>query len=660
MSYCLNSHCQNPQNPAYSVTCESCGTNLLLKNRYRLLRPLSQSRSGRTFLAIDEDKPSQPRCVIQQFFPPTTEAQKASQTRKIRATAEVLDKLGKQSQFPELLAAFEAAGCWYWVQEYIEGRNLGEEVAEHGVFNEGQVWQLLGDILPVLQTLHSQRLVHRDLKPANLIRRSSPSPAGKQFALVDFGAATVAGSHPIAETVGSAEYAAPEQIKGHAQAGSDLYSLGVTCLYLLTQVSPFDLFEIKVDAWTWRHYLKVPVSHRLGAILDRLIQRDPAKRYQSAAEAIKALKQGPAPVERVLRTRKWMLPAWGGATIAVLSLLLSSKLPTPQTHYQAPAPLTIPDLHRSFPQADDLGTQWSKEGAPMRTLTLNGGPVWSVAVMPSGRAVVAGGTDGSIRLLHLRSGKLLKTLAGHSAPVWSVAISPNGKMIASGSGDNLIKLWNPYTGRLLRTLYGHNGGVFAVAFSPDGRVLASVSKDKTVKVWSLETGAELYTLTGHADEVQAVTFSADGETLATGSNDGSVKLWNWRTGELAQTLYGHSDAVWSVAISPDGKTLASGGWDNTIKLWDISRDRGQIQGRLTRTLVGHSDKVQSLSFSPDGQTLASGDLAGTIKLWQMGSGGLMGTLKGHSSWVEVAFSPKGKMLVSGSFDDTVKVWRLSP
>jgi WD40 repeat protein len=97
-------------------------------------------------------------------------------------------------------------------------------------------------------------------------------------------------------------------------------------------------------------------------------------------------------------------------------------------------------------------------------------------------------------------------------------------------------------------------------------------------------------------------------------------------------------------------------------LWDISPNNQfrQPNGSLRMTLIGHSDKVKSLAFSPDGDKLASADLSGTIKLWRMSSGEMAGTLKGHSTWVELAFNPQDKTLISGSFDDTIKVWRLSP
>ncbi len=157
--------------------------------------------------------------------------------------------------------------------------------------------------MPVLQFVHDNQLIHRDIKPSNIIHRKSPqaSPAlvgkehlhslsgegGRGLVLVDFGAAIPANSGPLkTETViGSAEYAAPEQIKGQAIKSSDIYSLGVTCIHLLTGMSPFDLFDIKADSWAWRHYLKVPVSARLGRILDKMVQPDPSKRYRSS-EAI--------------------------------------------------------------------------------------------------------------------------------------------------------------------------------------------------------------------------------------------------------------------------------------------------------------------------------------------------------------------------------------
>ncbi|NCS04913.1 MAG: protein kinase, partial [Microcystis aeruginosa G13-11] len=85
-------------------------------------------------------------------------------------------------------------------------------------------------------------------------------------------------------------YVAPEQGNGKAVNASDLYSLGVTGIYLLTGISPFDLFDVGEHQWVWRQWLvDNPVSNELGNILDKLIEFGTKKRYQSASEVLSAL-----------------------------------------------------------------------------------------------------------------------------------------------------------------------------------------------------------------------------------------------------------------------------------------------------------------------------------------------------------------------------------
>lgn len=681
MSYCINPDCQNPQNPAHLSGCQSCGSHLRLKDRYRVIKVLGQSASSRTFLAVDEDKPSQPHCAIKQILDPGLDRvkQKTSDvvnpridsTVHLRATE--LDRLGKHPLLPELWAAFEDQGNQYYVYEYIRGRNLATELCHDGVFQEVQIWQLLNEILPILEFIHANSWVHADLKPENIIRRSYSSlpvqlsDVEQQLVLVDFGSAI--SLEDTAATLGekghgSAEYGAPEQLKGQARTNSDLYSLGVICLHLLTQVPPFDLFDVKSNTWTWRDYLKRPVSYRLGRILDRLVQRNPTQRYQSAAEVIQDVKQGPGLVLSTLSPRqKVMLTAWGGAVVALASLILSS-LPSPVSRVSTTAPdpiYRLPDTRLMPPQIKRVRPYLLQKAPLVRTLRRNTSPVWSITVSPNGQMVASGNTDGTIQVLEIKTGKVLQTLAGHSGPVGTLAISPNGRLLVSGSGDHTIKVWDLWSGKLLKMLNGHQGWVYNVAFSPDGQTIASVSRDQTLRLWDVHSGRELAQLQGYADDIQSLAFSPDNHTLVSGDSDGMIEIWNWRTGRLVRTVKGHSRAIWSMAISPDGRTLASGSWDRSIKLWNLSQLQSQYFSSLPeQTLVGHSDKLQSLSFSPDSQTLASGDFAGTVKLWQINSGRLMGTLKGHKSWVDVEFNPYGDELVSGSFDDTIKVWQLSP
>jgi serine/threonine protein kinase len=289
MSYCLNPNCPNPQNPGTTNFCVNCGAKLLLRERYRAIKPIGQGGFGRTFLAIDEDKPSKPRCVIKQFYPlaqGTNNSQKAAELFNQEAVQ--LDELGKHPQIPELLAYFTQDNRQYLIQQFIDGQTLSQELAQKGAFNETQIRQLLHDLLPILQFVHSHQVIHRDIKPDNIIRRTSDN---KLF-LVDFGAAKTTAGTALQKTgtsIGSPEYVAPEQSRGKAVFSSDIYSLGVTCIHLLTRMSPFDLYNLEEDTWIWRQFLQHPVSNSLGSILDKMLENAINKRYQSAAEVLKDL-----------------------------------------------------------------------------------------------------------------------------------------------------------------------------------------------------------------------------------------------------------------------------------------------------------------------------------------------------------------------------------
>ncbi|NEQ35621.1 MAG: SUMF1/EgtB/PvdO family nonheme iron enzyme [Okeania sp. SIO3I5] len=326
MTQCLNPDCLK-LNPPQTIFCQSCGEKLVLRERYRALKIIGQGGFGITFQAVDEDKPSKPFCVIKQFFPQvqgTKSLEKAAEL--FDREAERLDSLGRHLQIPELFAYFTQDNRQYLVQEFIDGQNLQQELEESGAFDESQILELLKSLLPVLEFIHSQQVIHRDIKPENIIRRKNNNqfyPMGapvqasispekinpvqasispekinpvqtsispeNNIILVDFGAAKYATMTALAVTgtvIGSAGYAAPEQAVGKATFSSDIYSLGVTCIHLLTGVEPFDLFDVSESDWVWRDYLKSRVSDEVGKILDKMIVAATKKRFKNVGEIL--------------------------------------------------------------------------------------------------------------------------------------------------------------------------------------------------------------------------------------------------------------------------------------------------------------------------------------------------------------------------------------
>ncbi|MBU6187617.1 MAG: SUMF1/EgtB/PvdO family nonheme iron enzyme, partial [Cyanobacteria bacterium REEB444] len=285
MSYCLNPHCRKPnQNKSSDKFCQTCGTPLLLQNRYRAQQPIGQGGFGVTYRAVDEAKPSHPQCVIKQFNP-QGQGNIPKAIELFHQEAIRLEQLGHHDQIPALHAHFEQDNRLYIVQDYIAGITLAQELAQQGVFNEHQIHHLLTDILPVLDFIHQGQVIHRDIKPENIIRK-----ADGHLVLVDFGAAKYATGTTLARTgtvIGSAEYTAPEQGRGRATFASDLYGLGVTCLHLLTQISPFVLYSDLESGWIWRQYMgNRQVSEGLGRVIDRLVVHGLKERYQTAREVM--------------------------------------------------------------------------------------------------------------------------------------------------------------------------------------------------------------------------------------------------------------------------------------------------------------------------------------------------------------------------------------
>ncbi|MEP0870202.1 serine/threonine-protein kinase [Trichocoleus desertorum AS-A10] len=321
MSYCLNPDCQRPTNPSATQFCQHCGGRLLLRERYRPLQPLGRGGFGRTFLAIDEDLPFKPLCVIKQLHVPRhTGSHFTKAVELFHREAMRLQELGEYPQIPRLLAHFEQEKRLYLVQAWISGQTLAQELHEQGRFSEGKIWELLQDLLPVLQFIHQHQVIHRDIKPANIIRysRTPTLPQGssgwsglsasgidpaarslveslsdRKLVLIDFGVAkSLASPTPCTGTIiGSPEYMPPEQIKGKVVPASDLYSLGVTCIHLLTQVPALDMFDIANNHWAWRDFLLkgTKISDRLGQILDKLLQEAISQRYQSVDEVLQAI-----------------------------------------------------------------------------------------------------------------------------------------------------------------------------------------------------------------------------------------------------------------------------------------------------------------------------------------------------------------------------------
>ncbi len=275
---------------------------MLLNNRYQVLKTLGSGGFGETFLAEDTQMPSRRCCVIKQLKPIQNNPQiyQLVQERFQREAAILEDLGGASDQIPTLYAYFQLDSQFYLVQEWIEGDTLTAKIKAQGLFSESDVRNLLTNLLPVLDYVHSKQIVHRDIKPDNIILRHRD----RKPVLIDFGAVresmgTVVNSqgNPTSSIViGTPGYMPSEQAAGRPVYSSDLYSLGVTAIYLLTGRQAQELqTDPRTGEIIWHNHA-VNISPTLKTIIDQAIQYHPRDRFASAKQMLDALQSNVSPI----------------------------------------------------------------------------------------------------------------------------------------------------------------------------------------------------------------------------------------------------------------------------------------------------------------------------------------------------------------------------
>ncbi|MGB3294086.1 MAG: serine/threonine-protein kinase [Phormidesmis sp.] len=663
MAYCLNPICPQPQNPSAASFCSACGTPLTLAGRYRLISPLGKGGFGRTFLAevlpvasattaqvasksMPEAVQTAP-CVIKQLYESSLAGEAGFQLE-----AERLRQLGDHPQIPRLLAAIENEWGQFLVQEFAPGDNLAQQLEAGGAWTEPQVRSLLNSLIPVLQHVHSFDIIHRDIKPANIVLKGEPKSQQDQHLdqtlpmLVDFGAAKWI-RHTAANTViGSAGYAAPEQSMGQATFASDIYSLGLTCLNLLTSIHPFLLYSAVEDRWVWRDYLPQSIEPRFAQVLDHMVARSLQQRYESMDQVALDLQFSQNPL---VYAPKQLLDR---ATEAIPSL--KRWLGAKKTHtFTRPAVVSA---------AQD----WQRRDR----LTHPIGVTQAIAVSPKAPIFATGGTDGALRLWHLPSAQLIHTFQrrrligdGHTAPITALQFHPDGRALYSASADGTLKEWDSAERCLLNTLPTSGWTPTDLAINPAGNRLISPNSDGQIVLWDIATLLPAAQLAQHQRRVNAVVCAPAGDLLISASDDGTVKLWRYLQGppHLAETLAlnrkgsGEQRAI-ALAIqsaTPTAHQLIVATTAGKVRLYQVN-----AQLHLSRPVdFYHSPSpITALALSAE-DLLAVGSEDNVLTLWQVETGDCVAQLSHDWGIVVIAFTPDGQTLIVASADEVVSIWQ---
>ncbi|MFN7415657.1 MAG: protein kinase domain-containing protein [Dolichospermum sp.] len=280
----------------------------LLNNRYQVIQVLGAGGFGETFLAEDTYMPSRRRCVIKQLKPISNDP-KTYQViqQRFEREAATLEYLGEANdQIPQLYAYFSENGLFYLVQEWVHGHTLTNVIQSQGQLQENTVREILLSLLSVLDYVHSKGIIHRDIKPDNIILREIDNKP----VLIDFGAVketirtTInAAGHPTQSLViGTPGFMPSEQAIGRPVYATDIYSLGLTAIYLLTGKYPQELeTHPHTGQVIWQQFAG-RISPQLVMVLTQAIEPRMSDRFTTANKMLYALKSDTSIPSQVYHT----------------------------------------------------------------------------------------------------------------------------------------------------------------------------------------------------------------------------------------------------------------------------------------------------------------------------------------------------------------------
>ncbi|MEM1250854.1 MAG: hypothetical protein AAGI69_00380 [Cyanobacteria bacterium P01_H01_bin.21] len=555
---------------------------------YEVVETLGKGQTGQTILA----RAAASLVVIKQLYHPHDSLEVLSQRLKA---------MGQHSQLPGLLDSWETSDGQFFVFEHVLARPVDQAVP----WSPAQIASFLLSLLPVLEHIHSFRLLHGDIRPINIRQTSGQH---QQPILVDCRIAQQ-------RTLGDAAYGAPEQALGKPVYASDLYSLGLVAVHLLTGLAPFELYSITDQRWIWPDLITKPVPPSLSKVLNKLLERSLDRRYTSASEALADLKESPRLIDKArslllkseslpLQVAKKVLAAPGDST----ALALTSQ----RIHWQPTYQFT---------------------------------PGIATALALRGQVLAMGTSTGKIFVGDLAHSAEIYTLEGdgHCDRITALAFHPQVRTLYSASSDGTVKQWSLATGQLEQTLSQPGWQPTDLAVAPP--YLAVSDSTGHIGLWHLKQLTPYHRFNQHQDWVSAI--SASNHRLASISRDRTLRIWSLPDKRLLETLsIGPSQGL---ALHPTGNHAIVGNNQGQIDVWHLANPTSK--DRLCT--VDHG--ITALVLSPDARLLAVGTDGNVLKIYQGVSGQCVSELA--QGWGVVAIAFDGHTLVSSSQDETVTVWQ---
>jgi Tol biopolymer transport system component len=542
----------------------------------------------------------------------------------------------------------EADDLHFLTMELVEGKALADLIPPRG-FQLPRFLQIAAPLADAISAAHERGIVHRDLKPSNVMIAENGRVKVLDFGLAKLTRETSGPSETATATagdltsrhhvIGTAAYMSPEQAEGRpVDARSDIFSLGVVLYEMATGARPFRgdsaisvISSILKDTPPDPASVNPAVPHDLDRIIRRCLAKDPARRFQSAADLrndLEELQQQTTPrgvlfTRWQAHTRRRMLLAGVAAGVVVIATAAALVWRAREANVPAGPPR-----------------------AEVAQLTSQPGVEWFPSLSPDGKWLVYAADAGSHRHIYLQSvsGQTPLDISGESpADDDQPSFSPDGERIAfrsSREGGGLFVMGR--TGEAVKRVTRTG---FRPSWSPDGAALAFVTENVELNPQNAEGTSELWTVdvkTGqtrrlYAGDAVLASWSPHNHRIAFTRrlNDRGIWTVSVTGGEPMPAVQSDVARNWSPAWSPDGEYLYfASDRAGSMNLWRVAIDEvsGRVRGE-PEPITTPAPYLAHPSVSTDGARLAYSAALVTTNIQRIALDPVAGAVRGEPSWV---------------------------
>jgi WD40 repeat protein len=326
-------------------------------------------------------------------------------------------------------------------------------------------------------------------------------------------------------------------------------------------------------------------------------------------------------------------------------------------------------IHVDWQEPDTLNTvsidgtskRWNAD-LELQSPTITTGQPESIGLAfdPSGRTVLVGGSDGTVRSWDVLAEHAAPALEGrrfgkHDGDVLEIAVDAAGGRVCTAGRDGVLRI-SPLDrdDKPPLIIDPRSGAISAVDFTRDGSRLI-VGTQRELAMWDANTGRKLRDYSEPRVVANELTFDGSGSFFYAACADGHIRRWHVDSSRPVAQAMIDARGVYDARLSPNGGTVAVAGDTQSVTVVDAKT----LQ--TIRRYVAHQGAVFGVAFHPSGERLASAGTDGSIRIWDVSTATELISLRGHRRRIQhVAFSPDGGILASSSDDGTVKLWRALP